>query len=477
MNGAVELHKACAKHGIKPIVGCEIYLVDDHTAATADRSDPARPRVQRNHLTLLAADDTGYRNLVKLSSAGFLEGLQRGKPTVDLEQISRHSEGVIALTGCLASRFCQRLTEDRSEDARAHADELLRDLRLRERLLRAAEERAGRPGEVQRGDRAHRARSRRAPGGNRRRALPAPRGLRPPHRAAVRADQEHDRRSQAHLRHQRVLPARQRGNGQVLRAVAGGARQYAGDRRALLGAPGARQAADPELPDSRRGARARVSARARRRGHARALRRPAHGAGAGADGDGARRDRSHGLQRLLPDRVGLRQVRQGERHRGGPRARLRGRLDRGVLPADHRRGPAALRAAVRALPQPRAGVDAGYRHRLLRARARARDALRDREVRARVGRADRHLRQDAAARRHPRRGARARLRLRDRGSSGEADPRPDHGPLPLLRGMPEAGRTAAQGLRRGARARSASSKPPRAWRGSCATPRSTPPPS
>ncbi len=128
MNGAVELHKACAKHGIKPIVGCEIYLVDDHAAGSVDRSDPARPannRAKRNHLTLLAADDTGYRNLVKLSSAGFLEGLQRGKPTVDLEQIARHAEGVIALTGCLASRFCQRLTEDRPQDARAHADELL----------------------------------------------------------------------------------------------------------------------------------------------------------------------------------------------------------------------------------------------------------------------------------------------------------------------------------------------------------------
>ncbi len=130
MNGAVELHKACAKHGIKPIVGCEIYLVDDHTTSTMGYSnrDPSRPggsRVLRNHLTLLAADDAGYRNLVKLSSAGFLEGLQRGKPTVDLEQIARHSEGVIALTGCLASRFCQRLTEDRPGDARAHVDELL----------------------------------------------------------------------------------------------------------------------------------------------------------------------------------------------------------------------------------------------------------------------------------------------------------------------------------------------------------------
>jgi DNA polymerase III subunit alpha len=131
MNGAVDLHKACARHGIKPIFGCEIYLVDDHLtsgSASPDGLDHARTgstRVQRNHLTLLAADDVGYRNLVKLSSAGFLEGLQRGKPTVDLRQIARHAEGVIALTGCLASRFCQRLSEDRLADARAHADELL----------------------------------------------------------------------------------------------------------------------------------------------------------------------------------------------------------------------------------------------------------------------------------------------------------------------------------------------------------------
>jgi DNA polymerase-3 subunit alpha len=119
MNGAVEMYKACKKHGVKPIIGCEIYLVDDHTA-----NGPGK--VERNHLTLLAADDAGYRNLVKLSSAGFLEGLQRGKPNVDLAQVEQHSEGVIALTGCLASRFCQRLLDDRPEDARAHADDLLR---------------------------------------------------------------------------------------------------------------------------------------------------------------------------------------------------------------------------------------------------------------------------------------------------------------------------------------------------------------
>ncbi|HEX8086838.1 MAG TPA: DNA polymerase III subunit alpha [Solirubrobacteraceae bacterium] len=118
MNGAIELQKACQKHGIKPIVGCEIYLVDDHVKAQTDK-------VERNHLTLLAETDEGYRNLVKLSSAGFLEGLNRGKPTVDLEQIARHSQGVIALTGCLASRFASRLVQDKPGEARRHADDLL----------------------------------------------------------------------------------------------------------------------------------------------------------------------------------------------------------------------------------------------------------------------------------------------------------------------------------------------------------------
>lgn len=121
MNGMVELQKACKKHDVKPIFGCEAYLVDPPTGET-----PPRGKVERNHLTLIAANDAGYRNLVKLSSAGFLEGLQRGKPTVHLELLQRHADGVIALTGCLASRFCQRLGEDRPQDARAHADDLVR---------------------------------------------------------------------------------------------------------------------------------------------------------------------------------------------------------------------------------------------------------------------------------------------------------------------------------------------------------------
>src|SRR5579871_1595202 len=80
MNGAIELYKACRKHGVKPIVGCEIYLVDRRPDGQGVAPTAPGGRVERNHLTLLASSDAGYRNLVKLSSAGFLEGLQRGKP-------------------------------------------------------------------------------------------------------------------------------------------------------------------------------------------------------------------------------------------------------------------------------------------------------------------------------------------------------------------------------------------------------------
>ncbi|HWO46628.1 MAG TPA: DNA polymerase III subunit alpha, partial [Solirubrobacterales bacterium] len=119
MNGAVDLYKACAKHGIKPIVGLEAYFVDDRVAVKE------QVRYERNHLTLLAESDTGFANLVKLTSAGFLEGFSRGKANVDMELLSSHSEGVIVLTGCLQSRFCRRLVEERDDDARAHLDDLI----------------------------------------------------------------------------------------------------------------------------------------------------------------------------------------------------------------------------------------------------------------------------------------------------------------------------------------------------------------
>jgi DNA polymerase III subunit alpha len=119
MNGAVDLYKACKKHGIKPIAGFEAYFVDDVKAVKE------KPKYERNHLTLLAESDTGFANLVKLTSAGFLEGFSRGKANVDMELLAAHAEGVIVLTGCLQSRFCRRLVEERDADARAHLDDLV----------------------------------------------------------------------------------------------------------------------------------------------------------------------------------------------------------------------------------------------------------------------------------------------------------------------------------------------------------------
>src|SRR4051794_15572837 len=116
MNGAVEMYKACKKHDVKPILGVEAYLCDDAKTEAV--------RFERNHLTLLAETDEGFRNLVKLSSAGFLEGYKRGKPNVDMGILERHSKGVIALTGCLQSRFCRRLVEDNPAEAQAHLDDL-----------------------------------------------------------------------------------------------------------------------------------------------------------------------------------------------------------------------------------------------------------------------------------------------------------------------------------------------------------------
>src|SRR5258706_16003037 len=87
MAGAVQLFKATRGTGVKPIVGCEVYVTDDRHAQAKGNA----------HLTLLAADNAGYANLIKLSSLGFLEGYYY-KPRVDWELLERHSAGVIALS-------------------------------------------------------------------------------------------------------------------------------------------------------------------------------------------------------------------------------------------------------------------------------------------------------------------------------------------------------------------------------------------
>ncbi len=113
MAGAIDLHKAASSQGIKPIVGCEVYVVDDR----------AKQHKGHAHLTLLASDNGGYANLVKLCSLGYLEGYYY-KPRVDWELLERHAGGIIALSGCLSGRVSRALQEGRERDAEAELDRL-----------------------------------------------------------------------------------------------------------------------------------------------------------------------------------------------------------------------------------------------------------------------------------------------------------------------------------------------------------------
>ena len=293
-----------------------------------------------------------------------------------MELMDRHSEGVIALTGCLQSRFCRRLVEERPADARAHLDELLgvfgpENVYFEIQANGLAEQEKANEGVVRMAKRA-----RPAAGGDGRRPLPAPRGLLEPRGASLRADQVHDRAAEAALRDQRVLPQEPRRDERVVRALARGGAEDARDRRALRGGDRARAAPPAALSHPRGRGADRDAATARHRGPAPSLRRSGPRGGSRAARVRALGDRGDGLRLLLPDRLGLRQVRQGQRRRRRPGTRLRGGLDRRLLPQHHGPRPARQRAALRAFPQPGAQVDAGHRHRLLGPRSRARDSLR-----------------------------------------------------------------------------------------------------
>ena len=221
MNGAVELYKACKKHSLKPIVGCEIYFVDDHAAASQAR-DGAQPPDAAGVLRrgLPQPREALLGRLPRGPAAGQADRRPRPAraPPRGRDRAHRAAWPRASASGC---------SRTATTTPARHARRADRGVRRGERVLRGAEERARRPGQVQRGDREDRARARREPRRHRRRALPAPRGLRPPHGAAVRADQEHDPGAEAALRDERVLPARQRGDGGGLRRVAGGDRQHA----------------------------------------------------------------------------------------------------------------------------------------------------------------------------------------------------------------------------------------------------------
>ncbi|MGN7454697.1 DNA polymerase III subunit alpha [Paenibacillus pasadenensis] len=115
MYGAVPFYKECVKRGIKPIIGCEMYMAGGSRTDKGTRKD--NPIY---HLILLAQNEAGYRNLMKLSSIAHLEGFHY-KPRIDHDVLREHAEGLVCLSACLAGEVSQHLLHDRPEEARRAA--------------------------------------------------------------------------------------------------------------------------------------------------------------------------------------------------------------------------------------------------------------------------------------------------------------------------------------------------------------------
>ena len=412
MAGAIDLHKAAAEQGVKPIFGCEVYVVDDRKALKKGHA----------HLTLLAADNRGYANLVKLCSLGYLEGYYY-KPRVDWELLERHAPGLIALSGCLSGRVSRALSEHRDSDAEAELDRLaqifgrdstyveLQNVGLEAQQLAYQ----GLPGLaakqklplvatgdvhyldasdafshdallcIQSGDSLKNPDRWRFGADEFYFKTPAEMALDfPGHEDALRRSLEVAERCNVELELGRIrLPKFPVPDG-----------RDAFDYLVELCEQGLVQALRPLEPGARRPP---------------ALR--------------AEDDPRDGLRGLLPDRRGLHRLRQAERRLGRSGARLGGRLARRLLPRDHRHRPDPLRPPLRAVPEPGPQRPAGHGHRLRGRGARVGHQLRGREVRARPRRPDHHVLEDGGARRAPRRRPGARDPVRHGRPDREARPR------------------------------------------------------
>lgn len=118
MYGAVDFYTEAKKQGIKPIIGCEVYV------AGRTRFDKVRELDSNyNHLVLLCKNEIGYSNLIKMVSLSFTEGFY-SKPRVDIDLLQKYSEGLIALSGCLAGKIPQFLINNNYNDAKKYAEKL-----------------------------------------------------------------------------------------------------------------------------------------------------------------------------------------------------------------------------------------------------------------------------------------------------------------------------------------------------------------
>jgi DNA polymerase-3 subunit alpha len=116
--GAVDFYKAARDNGIKPIIGCEVYVAP---GSRLEKKTGSGGRDAYHHLVLLAKDETGYKNLIQLATLAHLEGYYY-KPRIDKELLARHKEGLIALSGCLASEIPECIARDQLSKGRDALD-------------------------------------------------------------------------------------------------------------------------------------------------------------------------------------------------------------------------------------------------------------------------------------------------------------------------------------------------------------------
>ena len=115
--GAIEFYQEAQRAGVKPIIGCEVYV-----APGSHKDRPPSRRESAYHFTLLAENETGYRNLVKLVTAGHLDGFHYA-PRIDKEMLKARSAGLIGLSGCLAGEINSAIQSNNIEKAKQGAAE------------------------------------------------------------------------------------------------------------------------------------------------------------------------------------------------------------------------------------------------------------------------------------------------------------------------------------------------------------------
>src|ERR1051325_11553368 len=352
--------------GAKPIVGMEAYV-------TRGRLGDRNPNDTAHHLVLLARDERGFKNLMRLASLAYLEGFYY-KPRVDHAALAAHAEGLLALSACPKGEVASDLLADRDDDA-LRTSGMYRDifgadnyfLEIQNHGLEIEDKIRGKVS-----------------------ALAARTGI-----PVVATNDchylEHD-----HVEAQDVLICIQTGktvgDEKRMKAVAGlhfrspdeMKQAFADHPQAVLNTLAVAERCNLQLdfgkpllpefplpPGERR-----------------------HGGAPAALPVRARRHLQDGLCLVLPHRPRFHRVREVARHRRRPGARLGGGIARGLRPAHHRRGPDQAPAHLRALPQSRTRLDARHRHRLRRPAPRRGDRLREGEIRRAQRHPDHHVRHD-----------------------------------------------------------------------------------